>query len=142
MALIVLIPSRLTMKNNGARKGRMQARTDSGKKGARAAADGARKRGGRGNTQSARKRPRAAADGARKIPKAATAVPDERDWVSPRIVSKGNGKPRVIEDIDAKKDSDFLDSMTPEMAEQYRGEWIALAHGAIVAHGKDPEQVF
>ena len=35
----------------------------------------------------------------------------------------------------------FLESMTRQDALRYAGEWIAIASGEIVAHGKDPEQV-
>lgn len=45
-----------------------------------------------------------------------------------------------------KEDSVFDDlrrfeSMTAEEFEKYRGEWVAVAGGEIVAHGKDPLRV-
>ena len=35
----------------------------------------------------------------------------------------------------------FLDSFSSQDALQYAGEWIAVACGEIVAHGKDPGRV-
>ena len=35
----------------------------------------------------------------------------------------------------------FLNAMKPEEAQKYMGEWIAVADGEIVAHGRDPGQV-
>ena len=45
-----------------------------------------------------------------------------------------------------EEDSVFADlrrfeSMTDEEFEKYRGEWVAVAGGEIVAHGKDPLRV-
>ena len=34
-----------------------------------------------------------------------------------------------------------FESMTAEEFEKYRGEWVAVAGGEIVAHGKDPLRV-
>ena len=45
-------------------------------------------------------------------------------------------------DESAKKDLEFLDAMTPEEAQKYMGQWIAVVNGKVVAHGKDPGQVF
>ncbi len=36
---------------------------------------------------------------------------------------------------------EFLESMTSEEVERYAGQWIAVASGEIVAHGKDPRRV-
>lgn len=35
----------------------------------------------------------------------------------------------------------FVESMTTEEVRRYAGQWIAVANGEIVAHGKDPGQV-
>ena len=40
-----------------------------------------------------------------------------------------------------KKDMEFLDSLTGERADPYRGEWVAIYDGRVVAHGKDPGRV-
>ena len=42
-----------------------------------------------------------------------------------------------------EEDSTFADlrrfeSMTAEELDKYRGEWVAVAGGEVVAHGKDP----
>lgn len=39
------------------------------------------------------------------------------------------------------KDVKFLDTLRAERADPYRGEWVAIYDGRIVAHGKDPGQV-
>ena len=39
------------------------------------------------------------------------------------------------------KDIEFLSNMPEEEYKKYRGEWLAVANGEIVAHGKDPERV-
>ena len=44
-------------------------------------------------------------------------------------------------DEGAVKNLAFLNAMKPEEAQKYMGEWIAVADGEIVAHGKDPGQV-
>ena len=44
-------------------------------------------------------------------------------------------------DENTKLNIEFLEAMPDEEAEKYRGEWIAVAGGRIVAHGKDPETV-
>ena len=36
---------------------------------------------------------------------------------------------------------EFLESMTSEDVRRYAGQWIAVASGEIVAHGKDPGHV-
>ena len=36
---------------------------------------------------------------------------------------------------------DFLKSFSSQDALQYAGEWIAVASGEVVAHGKDPRRV-
>ena len=36
---------------------------------------------------------------------------------------------------------EFLKSMTREDIRRYAGEWLAIASGEIVAHGKDPGRV-
>ena len=44
-------------------------------------------------------------------------------------------------DEGTKKTLEFMEAMTPEVAQKYRGEWIAVASGEIVAHGKNPNLV-
>ena len=44
-------------------------------------------------------------------------------------------------DEGTKKTLEFIEAMTPEVAYKYRGEWIAVASGEIVAHGKNPRLV-
>ena len=44
-------------------------------------------------------------------------------------------------DVAAMRDSAFLNTMTPEEAEECMGEWIAVVGGGIVAHGRDLERV-
>ena len=39
------------------------------------------------------------------------------------------------------KDIRFLDSLRADGTEPYRGEWVAIYDGRVVAHGKDPELV-
>ncbi len=39
------------------------------------------------------------------------------------------------------KDLEFLDALRAERADPYRGEWVVIYDGKIVAHGKDPERV-
>ena len=42
---------------------------------------------------------------------------------------------------DPTKDMAFLANMPEEEYNKYRGEWVAVAHEEIVAHGKDPRRV-
>ena len=44
-------------------------------------------------------------------------------------------------DEGTEKTVEFMNAMTPEVAHKYRGEWIAVASGEIVAHDEDPRQV-
>ena len=44
-------------------------------------------------------------------------------------------------DEGTEKNLAFIEAMTPEVAHKYRGEWIAVASGEIVAHGKNPRLV-
>ena len=39
------------------------------------------------------------------------------------------------------KDIEFLANMSEEEYKRYGGQWLAVANGEIVAHGKDPERV-
>ena len=39
------------------------------------------------------------------------------------------------------KDIKFLATMPEEEYKKYGGQWVAVANGEIVAHGKDPERV-
>ncbi len=39
------------------------------------------------------------------------------------------------------KDVKFLATMPEEEYKRYGGQWVAVADGEIVAHGKDPERV-
>ena len=43
-------------------------------------------------------------------------------------------------DENARKSMDFLNAMDPKDAEKCMGEWIAVAGGGIVAHGRDTGQ--
>ena len=45
--------------------------------------------------------------------------------------------PCVIYDPDIERNDNFLKSMTAEDTEKYKGEWIGIAGGGIVAHGKE-----
>ena len=49
--------------------------------------------------------------------------------------------PGVREDPDIAKNEEFPRSLTPEECKKYRGEWIAVAGGELVAHGKNGEHV-
>ena len=44
-------------------------------------------------------------------------------------------------DENALKNQAFMNELSPEEAQKYMGEWIAVADGKLVAHGKDPEEV-
>lgn len=44
-------------------------------------------------------------------------------------------------DEGTEKTVEFMNAMTPEVAQKYMGQWIAVANGEIVAHGENPEQV-
>ena len=39
------------------------------------------------------------------------------------------------------RDIEFLANMPEEEYKKYRGEWLAVASGEIVAHGKEPRRV-
>ena len=39
------------------------------------------------------------------------------------------------------KDVEFLGNMSEEEYKRYGGQWVAVADGGIVAHGKDPRRV-
>ena len=49
--------------------------------------------------------------------------------------------PCIRIDHDVSRNVEFLDSMSLDEARRYMGEWIAVAGGGIVAHGKDPRRV-
>ena len=49
--------------------------------------------------------------------------------------------PCVIYDPDIVRNDNFLKSMTAEDIERYKGEWIGIAGGGIVAHGKEYTRV-
>ena len=49
--------------------------------------------------------------------------------------------PCVIYDPDVAKNDVFLRTVDVKELEKYMGEWIAIAGGGIVAHGKDPKRV-
>ena len=68
------------------------------------------------------------------VPVAAQDTPDEGERT-------GYRSPYSEIDEGAVKDLAFLNAMTPKEAEKYMGEWIAVAGGGIVAHGKDPRKV-
>ena len=50
--------------------------------------------------------------------------------------------PCVIYDPGMGKNEDFVRSMSAEDAEKYKGEWIGLADGRVVAHGKRYGRVY
>ena len=45
--------------------------------------------------------------------------------------------PCVIYDPDIERNDNFLKAMTAKDMEKYKGEWIGIAGGGIVAHGKE-----
>ena len=49
--------------------------------------------------------------------------------------------PCVIYDPDIERNEMYLKSMTAEEVERYKGQWIAIAGGGVVAHGTDPLRV-
>lgn len=49
--------------------------------------------------------------------------------------------PCVIYDPDIERNEMYLESMTAEDVEKYKGQWIAIADGGVVAHGTDPLRV-
>ena len=65
----------------------------------------------------------------------------EARYIAPEDMRVGHPPQCTQIDEGAKRDMEFLNAMTPKEAEKYMGEWIAVAGGGIVAHGKDPEQV-
>ena len=44
-------------------------------------------------------------------------------------------------DEGVRKTMEFMNSMTPEEAQKYAGQWIAVAGGEVVAHGEYPRRV-
>lgn len=40
-----------------------------------------------------------------------------------------------------KECREFFESMSDEEVERYAGQWLAVAHGELVAHGEDPRRV-
>ncbi len=58
--------------------------------------------------------------------------------ISPEDVRVGYPPQCTQIDEGAVKNLAFLNAMKPEEAQKYMGEWIAVADGEIVAHGKDP----
>ena len=40
-----------------------------------------------------------------------------------------------------EKTMEFMNSMAPEVAQKYMGQWIAVASGEVVAHGENPRKV-
>ena len=50
--------------------------------------------------------------------------------------------PCVIYDPDAEKNENFLKAMKAEDAEKYKGEWIGVAAGGVVAHGIEYARVY
>lgn len=49
--------------------------------------------------------------------------------------------PCIIYDPDIERNEMYLKSMTVEDVEKYKGQWIAIADGGVVAHGTDPLRV-
>ena len=50
--------------------------------------------------------------------------------------------PCVIYDPDAEKNENFLKAMKAEDTERYKGEWIGVAEGSVVAHGRSYTRVY
>ena len=50
--------------------------------------------------------------------------------------------PCVIYDPDAERNENFPRAMKAEDAEKYKGEWIGVAEGGVVAHGKEYTRVY
>ena len=75
--------------------------------------------------------------------KAGPAGGEESSWRPPfgEVLKELPLGPGVWEDPDIAKNEEFLKSLPLEEYEKYRGEWIAVAGGGIVAHGKNPEHV-
>ena len=65
----------------------------------------------------------------------------EDRYIANEDMRSGHTPPRTQPDDGPEKDLAFLNSMAPEVAEKYAGQWIALVDGKVVAHGEDPEQV-
>ena len=65
----------------------------------------------------------------------------EARYIAPEDMRSGHTQPRTQLDDGPEKDLAFLNSMAPEVAEKYAGQWIALVDGKVVAHGEDPRQV-
>ena len=59
-------------------------------------------------------------------------------YIAPEDMRVGHPPQCTQIDENAKKNLAFLNAMKPRYAEKYMGEWIAVAGGEIVAHGKDP----
>ena len=57
---------------------------------------------------------------------------DRRAGYPPQCIPTDEGTEKTVE---------FMNAMTPEVAQKYMGQWITVASGEIVAHGEDPEQV-
>ena len=69
---------------------------------------------------------------------------DGNSWSPPTGVVCRNEIPEgpgVRVDHDIVRNLEFLRSMPISEYEKYRGEWLAVAGGGIVAHGEDPERV-
>ena len=65
---------------------------------------------------------------------------DAQDGGAQRSEAAGSDL-RGVYDPGMEKNLEFIRSMACEEAKQYMGEWLAVAGGGIVAHGKDPRRV-
>ena len=65
----------------------------------------------------------------------------EARYIAPEDMRVGYPPQCTQIDEGAKKNVEFMNAMTPEVAKKYMGQWIAVASGEIVAHGKNPELV-
>ena len=65
----------------------------------------------------------------------------EARYIAPEDMRVGYPPQCTQIDEGAKKTMEFMEAMTPEVAQKYMGQWIGVADGEIVAHGEDPEQV-
>lgn len=57
------------------------------------------------------------------------------------VLKDASDGPGAKEDPDLVKNLEFIKSFPLAEYEKYMGEWIAVAGGKIVAHGKSPERV-
>lgn len=74
------------------------------------------------------------ADGSGKSESGGMRVPPMEDGGGHRCTA-------TLIDENTRLTKEFLETTPGKEFEKYRGEWIAVASGNVVAHGKDPNQV-